>query len=54
MVEASPNFGGKSESLSTEVTAESAEKTLEPEVKKIEVKQNPESEEESQERREHR
>ena len=54
MVEASPNFGGKSESVSTEVTGESAEKTLEPEVKKLEIeKDGGEEEEESQERLEH-
>ena len=53
MVEASPNFGGKSESVSTEVTGESAEKTLEPEAKKIEIEKDGGEEEESQERLEH-
>ena len=53
MVEASPNFGGKSESVSTEVTGESAEKTLEPEAKKLEIEKDGGEEEESQERLEH-
>ena len=54
MVEASPNFGGKSESASTEVTGESAEKTLEPEAKKLEIEKDGGEEEESQERLEHK
>ena len=54
MVEASPNFGGISESISTEVTGESAEKISEPIGKKQEIDSEMKNEEECQERLEHR
>lgn len=46
MVEASPNFGGISESISTEVTGESAEKISEPIGKKQEIDSEMKNEEE--------